>query len=224
VRVSLGSTHSISTDESWFYASVDQVSIDETLLWRRVPKDMRDFLSLAVTSHFECCGYSVVIGESKEEVERFLRTMAMFGPPEHLRIASMVANRYDPENECVFVPGLHYQGFFLEDPHAHTDADTIYPLSEDIIVEAHLPVSVTNLITKKVFRARHVHEYRVLRADRFAALYRSLGNPVLDSEDENEPTFGEYVCVGKNVFKSSVSFFPLLPLPPIHPFCRWVNS
>eukprot|EP01028_Stygiella_incarcerata_P004844 TRINITY_DN2100_c0_g1_i1.p1 TRINITY_DN2100_c0_g1~~TRINITY_DN2100_c0_g1_i1.p1 ORF type:complete len:614 (-),score=147.48 TRINITY_DN2100_c0_g1_i1:1042-2883(-) len=179
--------------ESWFAASVDQVSIDQTLLWRPMPKETKDFLSLSVTSHFECCGYSVVIGGNKEEVERFLHTMAMFGPPEHLRIASMVATRFDPENECCFVPGLHYQGIFLDDADLPADADPIYPLSEHIIIEGHLPVSVTNLTTKKVFRARHVHEYRVLREDRFGSMYRSLGNPVMDSDDEieNEPTFGD---------------------------------
>eukprot|EP00050_Salpingoeca_kvevrii_P008873 m.305615 g.305615 ORF g.305615 m.305615 type:complete len:506 (+) comp18040_c0_seq1:3-1520(+) len=133
------------------------------------------FLRMAITSHLQTGGVTIVLGHDEIRVNLMINTLAVFLSPDERR-----RSRYArPDCDTGFAPDLFLQGIVKP-------ANESFDLTARDIVQSQLPSTLINLATNTVRQTKQLNEYAMIHAeserDELQRLQGQLDAPTLHPE------------------------------------------
>ncbi|XP_065198355.1 guanine nucleotide exchange factor C9orf72-like [Sycon ciliatum] len=137
-----------------------------------------DFLRKCITSHLQTCGSSIVIGKSVLEVNKTLKTLALFLSPHERKCSRLV------DGDCPDVsyePDLFLQGLII-------DGSGNVRIPEQDITRSRLPSSLIDLDRLTVKQTNQLHKHDVVRQEFLEMQHMKLQRPNEHQDDGAQPS------------------------------------
>lgn len=131
-----------------FGASLPPLNFNQTLFAEDLNNEDTDFLTRAITAHFQTHAYTVVVGPDEDTVNTYINTLSLFltSADERKRSCHAVSGRK-------YAPDLVLQGLINEIP------------SDDECIQSLYPTTIIDLNQRTVKSANKLHEYTILRKE-----------------------------------------------------------